>query len=72
TPKDVLARQAPVIWLRVGDVVAFELAGAYGWHISHHDFLRHPHPELVFLQDGYCVGGRGGGSATSATRWATV
>ncbi|WP_245202515.1 hypothetical protein, partial [Staphylococcus agnetis] len=25
--------------------------GAYGWSISHHDFLSHPHPEFVYLQD---------------------
>ncbi|MDD7967219.1 aldolase/citrate lyase family protein [Actinomycetospora lemnae] len=48
TPKDTLAR-APVERLRAGDVVVFEAAGAYGWDISHHDFLRHPHPQRVFL-----------------------
>ncbi len=48
TPKDTLAR-APVARLRAGDVVVFEAAGAYGWDISHHDFLRHPHPQRVFL-----------------------
>lgn len=48
TPKDVLAR-APVERVRAGDVLVFEAAGAYGWDISHHDFLRHPHPEMLFL-----------------------
>jgi diaminopimelate decarboxylase len=48
TPKDVLARDVQVSRLRVGDRIAFLLAGAYGWHISHHDFLNHPHPERVF------------------------
>ncbi|HSK60278.1 MAG TPA: type III PLP-dependent enzyme, partial [Actinomycetospora sp.] len=48
SPKDTLAR-APVARLRAGDVVVFEAAGAYGWDISHHDFLRHPHPRRVFL-----------------------
>jgi len=48
TPKDTLAR-APVARLRAGDVVVFEAAGAYGWDISHHDFLRHPHPQRVFV-----------------------
>lgn len=57
TPKDVLARKVPVKQLRVGDVIAFQLAGAYGWHISHHDFLSHPHAELVFLQGGHRVSG---------------
>lgn len=49
TPKDVLAREAPVSVLRVGDILVFKLAGAYGWDISHHDFLSHDHPERLFL-----------------------
>jgi 2-[(L-alanin-3-ylcarbamoyl)methyl]-2-hydroxybutanedioate decarboxylase len=49
TPRDVLARDAPVDRLRVGDVLVFGNAGAYGWDISHHEFLRHPHPEVVWL-----------------------
>lgn len=48
TPKDVLARDVEVGRLRVGDRIVFRLAGAYGWHISHHDFLSHPHPERRF------------------------
>jgi len=51
TPKDVLARDVHVDDLRAGDCVAFSLAGAYGWHISHHDFLSHPHPERVYLDN---------------------
>lgn len=47
TPRDVLARQAWVERLRVGDLVVFPLAGAYGWEISHHDFLSHPHPDQL-------------------------
>ncbi|WP_186156541.1 type III PLP-dependent enzyme [Burkholderia gladioli] len=49
TPKDVLAHDVEVGHLRVGDRIVFELAGAYGWHISHHDFLSHPHPERKFV-----------------------
>ncbi|HLL64678.1 MAG TPA: type III PLP-dependent enzyme [Micromonosporaceae bacterium] len=49
TPRDVLARDAPVQRLRAGDVVVFPDAGAYGWDISHHDFLRHEHPTVVVL-----------------------
>jgi len=49
TPKDVLARDVEVGHLRVGDRIVFRLAGAYGWHISHHDFLSHPHPERRFV-----------------------
>jgi diaminopimelate decarboxylase/siderophore synthetase component len=49
TPRDVLARQVWVERLRVGDIVVFPLAGAYGWEISHHDFLSHPHPAQLIL-----------------------
>lgn len=51
TPKDVLARDAEVSRVRVGDVLVFSHAGAYGWEISHHDFLSHPHPEHLFYGD---------------------
>lgn len=46
TPRDVLARAQPVERLRVGDVLVFGRVGAYGWDISHREFLRHPHPEF--------------------------
>jgi diaminopimelate decarboxylase len=49
TPRDVLARGAHVDRLRVGDVLVFGRSGAYGWDISHHDFLRHPHPQVITL-----------------------
>jgi 2-[(L-alanin-3-ylcarbamoyl)methyl]-2-hydroxybutanedioate decarboxylase len=49
TPKDVLARDVVVPHARPGDVLIFHHAGAYGWEISHHDFLSHPHPDHVFL-----------------------
>lgn len=49
TPKDVLADEARIERVRVGDLLAFPLAGAYAWHISHHDFLRHPHPAMLYL-----------------------
>jgi diaminopimelate decarboxylase len=49
TPKDLLARRAPVGELRAGDRVVFALAGAYAWNISHHDFLMHPRPGFHFL-----------------------
>jgi 2-[(L-alanin-3-ylcarbamoyl)methyl]-2-hydroxybutanedioate decarboxylase len=49
TPKDVLARRVPVKQVRAGDVVLFSHAGAYGWAISHHDFLSHPHPEHLYV-----------------------
>ncbi|MEU6643167.1 type III PLP-dependent enzyme [Saccharomonospora sp. NPDC046836] len=48
TPKDVLARDVVVERLRAGDVLEFPYAGAYGWEISHHDFLSHPHPDHIF------------------------
>jgi 2-[(L-alanin-3-ylcarbamoyl)methyl]-2-hydroxybutanedioate decarboxylase len=49
TPRDVLARGVWVQRLRVGDILVFPLAGAYGWEISHHDFLSHPHPTQLIL-----------------------
>ncbi|MFL6073125.1 MAG: alanine racemase [Mycobacteriales bacterium] len=49
TPRDVLARDTPVARLRVGDVLVFGDAGAYGWDISHHDFLSHPHPQMLVI-----------------------
>ncbi|TRY36530.1 type III PLP-dependent enzyme [Geobacillus sp. LEMMJ02] len=50
TPNDILARDVPCARLRVGDIVLFRCAGAYGWDISHHDFLSHPHPEFIYLE----------------------
>jgi diaminopimelate decarboxylase len=49
TPKDVFAREVAVDGLRVGDIVAFGMAGAYAWNISHHDFLMHPKPGFHYL-----------------------
>ncbi len=49
TPKDTLAARVPVAELRVGDRVAFAMAGAYAWNISHHDFLMHPRPTFHYL-----------------------
>jgi 2-[(L-alanin-3-ylcarbamoyl)methyl]-2-hydroxybutanedioate decarboxylase len=49
TPKDILARDACIERVRMGDVLLFSHAGAYGWSISHHDFLSHPHPEVVYV-----------------------
>lgn len=51
TPKDVLASDVVVEQVRVGDLLVFTYAGAYAWHISHHDFLRHPHPMQLYLGD---------------------
>jgi diaminopimelate decarboxylase len=51
TPKDVLARDVKVSRLRIGDVLLFHYAGAYGWTISAHDFLSHPHPDHIFLEE---------------------
>jgi diaminopimelate decarboxylase len=52
TPRDVLAGPARVDRLRAGDVVAFALAGAYAWNISHHDFLMHRRPAFHYLGAG--------------------
>ncbi|WP_067455379.1 type III PLP-dependent enzyme [Actinomadura macra] len=50
TPKDVFARDVPVPPLTPGDVIAFTMAGAYAWNISHHDFLMHPHPTFHYVR----------------------
>jgi diaminopimelate decarboxylase len=47
TPRDVLTREQPVETLRVGDILVFARTGAYGWDISHHEFLRHDPPEFL-------------------------
>ncbi|KUL30916.1 alanine racemase [Actinoplanes awajinensis] len=49
TPRDVLTRGQHVDRLRVGDLLVFARTGAYGWDISHHDFLRHEAPAFVIL-----------------------
>jgi diaminopimelate decarboxylase len=49
TPRDVLTRQQRVDQLRVGDVLVFGRTGAYGWDISHHDFLRHGYPQMIIV-----------------------
>jgi len=51
TPRDVLSRDLPVRRVRAGDVLVFGRVGAYGWSISHHDFLSHPHPEMRVVVD---------------------
>lgn len=55
TPKDVLARQQPIAALAPGDCLAFPLAGAYAWNISHQNFLMHPPPRMVFLEASVAV-----------------
>jgi diaminopimelate decarboxylase len=49
TPRDVLTRGRHVTRLRAGDILLYARAGAYGWDISHHDFLRHDPPAFVIL-----------------------
>lgn len=49
TPKDVFAANVPTARAGIGDLVLFPLAGAYGWTISHQNFLRHPPPRFRFL-----------------------
>lgn len=49
TPKDVFARRVVVPRLLPGDTVAFGMAGAYAYNISHHDFLMHPKPAFHYI-----------------------
>lgn len=51
TPKDVLSRGQDLSGVAVGDLLVLPLAGAYGYNISHADFLCHPRPEQVFVGD---------------------
>ncbi|WUH97259.1 alanine racemase [Spirillospora sp. NBC_00431] len=50
TPKDVFARDVLVPPLIPGDIIAFTMAGAYAWNISHHDFLMHPKPAFHYIR----------------------
>ena len=70
SPKDVLARDVMVDELRAGDLLWFHHAGAYGWSISHHDFLSHPHPRRLFLGGPRLADrhGQAQGDATAALR----
>ncbi|WP_433434133.1 type III PLP-dependent enzyme [Nonomuraea sp. CA-141351] len=49
TPKDLFSRKI-VTSAYIGDTVVFEMAGAYAWNISHHDFLMHPKPAFHYLR----------------------
>ncbi len=49
TPKDILAQEVTLEQIAVGDIVLFSIAGAYAWTISHHDFLSHPHPDMIYI-----------------------
>jgi diaminopimelate decarboxylase len=49
TPKDALAAQVPVKGVHAGDLIAFGLAGAYAWNISHQSFLMHPPPAFHYF-----------------------
>ena len=49
TPRDVLCRGQHVERVRAGDLLVLGRTGAYGWDISHHEFLRHDPPSFVIL-----------------------
>jgi diaminopimelate decarboxylase len=49
TPRDVLCRGRHVEQVRAGDLLVFGRTGAYGWDISHHEFLRHDPPRFIVL-----------------------
>ncbi|MGH8900489.1 MAG: type III PLP-dependent enzyme [Egibacteraceae bacterium] len=59
TPRDVLSSDTRIEQVRVGDILVFPLAGAYGWEISHHDFLSHPHPVMLVVDTDSPVGRHG-------------
>jgi diaminopimelate decarboxylase len=49
TPRDVLCRGQHVASVRAGDLLVFGRTGAYGWDISHHEFLRHDPPAFIVV-----------------------
>ncbi|WP_210638790.1 type III PLP-dependent enzyme [Pseudomonas sp. Tri1] len=49
TPKDVLSRGCQLQGVEVGDLLVLPMAGAYGYNISHADFLCHPRPAQHFV-----------------------
>lgn len=51
TPEDVLVRDVEVDRVRVGDVLVFPQAGAYGYEFALRDFLGHPAPSRSVLTD---------------------
>ncbi|QYM91549.1 type III PLP-dependent enzyme [Dickeya zeae] len=51
TPKDVLSRDQRLTDVNIGDLLVLPLAGAYGYNISHADFLCHPRPAQYFITD---------------------
>ncbi|MCK0713890.1 type III PLP-dependent enzyme [Chromohalobacter sarecensis] len=51
TPKDVLSRRQALSGVAVGDLLVLPLAGAYGYNISHADFLCHPRPDQIFIRN---------------------
>ncbi|ANU09529.1 pyridoxal-dependent decarboxylase [Planococcus antarcticus DSM 14505] len=50
TPTDILAKDVLIKEIRAGDILIFQFAGAYGWTISHHNFLSHPYPEVYYYE----------------------
>ncbi|TDV70452.1 type III PLP-dependent enzyme [Pseudomonas sp. LP_7_YM] len=55
TPKDILSRRQPLKGVNIGDLLVLPLAGAYGYNISHADFLCHPRPSQHFVRNGQRV-----------------
>lgn len=51
TPEDVLVRDVQIEQVRVGDVLVFPQAGAYGYEFALRDFLGHPAPTRSVLRD---------------------
>lgn len=49
TPEDVLVRDVVLDRVRVGDVLVFPQAGAYGYEFALRDFLGHPAPTRTVL-----------------------
>jgi len=49
TPNDLFGLAYEIETISTGDWVVFHNAGAYGYDISHINFLSHPEPDVVFI-----------------------
>lgn len=49
TPKDILSRNQYLNDVQIGDLLVLPMAGAYGYNISHKDFLCHAYPKQYFM-----------------------
>lgn len=61
TNVDLIAKDVVLPAATIGDIVAIEKTGAYGWSVGIHQFLSHPTAPEYLLRDGqlHCIRDRG-------------